>query len=205
LFTSYVSAQNSPGTLRGRVTDPSGAVIPNATVMATASNGNQAAAVTDNRGVYEIRGLAPGSYKVTTSAKGFALATAPTVAVSPGQVQQFDIALEIEVQKEKLEVQEESVAVSTSASDNASAIVIKGKDLEALPDDPDELQEDLQALAGPSAGPNLNDAPACSSAFPVRRCIMPSSRGECMSNIQRCKEATPARSLASCATSSGAR
>jgi hypothetical protein len=154
VWVSYASAQNSPGTLRGRVTDPSGAVIPNATVTATASQGNQTAAVTDNRGMYEIKGLAPGSYKVTTSAKGFALATAPTVAVSPGQVQQLDIALEIEVQKEKLEVQDENVAVSTSASDNASAIVIKGKDLEALPDDPDELQEDLQALAGPSAGPN---------------------------------------------------
>ena len=34
------------------------------------------------------------------------------------------------------------------------AIVIQGKDLEALSDDPDELQSDLQALAGPSAGPN---------------------------------------------------
>ena len=37
---------------------------------------------------------------------------------------------------------------------NAGAIVIQGKDLEALSDDPDELQSDLQALAGPSAGPN---------------------------------------------------
>src|SRR5208337_1619256 len=36
----------------------------------------------------------------------------------------------------------------------ASAVVLSGKDLEALPDDPDELQSDLEALAGPSAGPN---------------------------------------------------
>ena len=32
--------------------------------------------------------------------------------------------------------------------------MLSGKDLEALPDDPDELQSDLEALAGPSAGPN---------------------------------------------------
>ena len=32
--------------------------------------------------------------------------------------------------------------------------MISGKELEALPDDPDELQSDLEALAGPSAGPN---------------------------------------------------
>src|SRR3712207_6137844 len=37
---------------------------------------------------------------------------------------------------------------------SAGAIVLKGKDLEALPDDPDELAAALQALAGPAAGPN---------------------------------------------------
>ena len=153
-LVSYASAQNSSGTLRGRVTDPSGAVVPNASVTATNSSGQKSSAATDNRGTYEIRGLGPGSYTVTTSAKGFALATEQNITILPGQVQQFDIGLEIEVQKEKLEVQDESVSVNTNASDNASSIVIKGKDLEALPDDPDELQQDLQALAGPSAGPN---------------------------------------------------
>ena len=44
--------------------------------------------------------------------------------------------------------------MSTSADNNASAIVIKGKDLDALSDDPDELQSELTALAGPAAGPN---------------------------------------------------
>ena len=154
LLISYASAQNPPGTLRGRVADPTGAVIPNATVTATAANGRQTSAVTDNRGAFEIKGLAPGSYTVTTSATGFALSVKQNVAVQPGQVQQFEIALEIEVEKEKLDVQEENVTVSTSASDNASSLLIKGKDLEALSDDPDELQQDLEALAGPSAGPN---------------------------------------------------
>src|SRR5262249_45973658 len=37
---------------------------------------------------------------------------------------------------------------------NASSVVISGKELDALSDDPDELQSELQALAGPSAGPN---------------------------------------------------
>ncbi|HXG82429.1 MAG TPA: hypothetical protein VNI84_00245, partial [Pyrinomonadaceae bacterium] len=44
--------------------------------------------------------------------------------------------------------------VSTDPDSNASATVLKEKDLEALPDDPDELEAALQALAGPSAGPN---------------------------------------------------
>ena len=44
--------------------------------------------------------------------------------------------------------------VSTDAGSNASAIVLKGSDLDALSDDPDELSNELTALAGPSAGPN---------------------------------------------------
>ena len=42
----------------------------------------------------------------------------------------------------------------SEAGGNVSAIVLKGKDLDALSDDPDELQSELSALAGPSAGPN---------------------------------------------------
>jgi hypothetical protein len=44
--------------------------------------------------------------------------------------------------------------VSTEAAGNASALVMRGTDLDALPDDPDDLASALQALAGPSAGPN---------------------------------------------------
>ena len=51
-------------------------------------------------------------------------------------------------------MEEEAQGVSTSPDENASSIVIKGKDLDALSDDPDELQNELTALAGPAAGPN---------------------------------------------------
>jgi hypothetical protein len=154
LLTASLAAQTSPGTLRGRVTDPTGAVIPQATITATGANGQKTTATSDNQGAYELKGLSPGHYTVSTAAKGFAVSTEQNVAISGGQVQQFDIALEIQVQPEKVEVQEESATVGVSPSENASSIVIKGKDLEALSDDPDELQQELEALAGPSAGPN---------------------------------------------------
>src|SRR5580700_9451572 len=154
LLASSLFAQTSFGTLRGRVTDPTGAVIPQAGVTATGPTGKKATAVTDNQGAYELKGLSPGTYSVSTTAKGFTVSTKQNVAVSADQAQQFDIALEIQVQPEKVEVQEESNTVSVNPSENASSIVIKGKDLEALSDDPDELQQELEALAGPSAGPN---------------------------------------------------
>jgi hypothetical protein len=154
LLTGSLIAQTPPGTLRGRVTDPSGAVIPQATVTATGASGTKATVVSNSQGVYQISGLPPGAYTVSTVARGFAVSTELNVVISADQIQQFDIGLEIQVQPEKVEVQEESATVGVSPSENASSIVIKGKDLEALSDDPDELQQELDALAGPSAGPN---------------------------------------------------
>ena len=101
-----------------------------------------------------MTGLPPGKYTLTVKAPGFADFTQLNLTVNPGQPQQFDIPLDIQVEQQKVEVQDQSTQVQVSPSNNASAIVLKGADLDALPDDPDELQQDLQALAGPSAGPN---------------------------------------------------
>jgi Carboxypeptidase regulatory-like domain len=147
-------AQTASGTLRGRITDPSGAVVPKATVAATTTDGTSVTAVTNSQGMYELKGLAPGLYTVTAAAKGFAVDQEPAVKVVPGQVQQFDIALSIAVEKENVEVQEETPTVDVSPQNSAGTLILKGKDLDALSDDPDELQSELQALAGPSAGPN---------------------------------------------------
>jgi Carboxypeptidase regulatory-like domain len=158
-FCTIVAAAqtNAPaavGSLKGKVTDPSGAVITKATITAVSASGKKSTAVTGDQGVYEIKGLAPGNYTVTASAAGFAVDTEQNVIVSAGQAQQFDFALSVAAQEEKVQVEAEGTTIGVSPSENASSIVIKGQDLEALSDDPDELQSELQALAGPSAGPN---------------------------------------------------
>ena len=155
---SATQSATAAGTLRGQVTDPSGAVVANASVAILASgseSGIPAHSATTNRsGSYEIGNLAPGKYTVTANAQGFALFVQSDVEVAAGQVAQFNIALDINVEKEKVNVEEQGPQLDVNPANNASAIVLSGKDLEALPDDPDELQQDLEALAGPSAGPN---------------------------------------------------
>ncbi len=74
--------------------------------------------------------------------------------IAAGQLNQTDIPLAILVKEEDIDVQSDAARVSTSPDTNASSVVLSGKDLDALSDDPDELQSELQALAGPSAGPN---------------------------------------------------
>ncbi len=152
--TSTITAAATTGTLRGQVTDPSGAVVPNATVAIVVSGTSTHSATTNRTGNYEIGDLAPGKYLVTASAKGFAVFSQSDVEVTAGQVAQFNIALDINVKEEKVNVEAEGPTLDVNPANPASAIVLSGKDLEALPDDPDELLADLQALAGPSAGPN---------------------------------------------------
>ncbi len=145
--------QGNTGTLRGQVTDPSGAVIPQAQVTATSSSGKASSAQADGSGVYQVRGLGPGTYIVTAASPGFAGYTS-TVTIAPGQSRSLNIALQIETQQQQVQVEADTPTVDTSPDQNANAIVIKGKDLDALSDDPDELENQLQALAGPAAGPN---------------------------------------------------
>src|ERR1700722_9917244 len=152
--TSAITAATA--TLHGQVTDPSGAVVPNATVAVIVSGGTGQAhsATTTKTGGYEIGNLTPGKYTVTANAQGFAVFVQSDVDVAAGQNAQFNIALDINVKQEKVNVESEGPTLDTNPANNASAIVLSGKDLEALPDDPDELLSDLQALAGPSAGPD---------------------------------------------------
>jgi Carboxypeptidase regulatory-like domain len=142
-------------TLHGHVTDPSGALIPGAQITVTTSAGTAAGGTkADAGGAYEVHGLAPGGYIVIVNYEGFAPFQSQTISLAAGQVKRVDVAMAIETQQQNVVVTDESPTVNTDAAGNANAVVIKGKDLDALSDDPDELSNELQALAGPSAGPN---------------------------------------------------
>jgi hypothetical protein len=147
-------AQTNVGAIHGQVTDPSGAVVAGASVIVTGADGSVLSATTNQQGSFDLKGVAPGKYKVEIFAKGFTPFAREGVPVSAGQVQQVNAALEIEVQEQQVTVSDQPGAVDVSPTNNAGAIVINGAALDALPDDPDELQTDLTALAGPSAGPN---------------------------------------------------
>jgi hypothetical protein len=70
--TTALSAQEFRGTISGAVTDPSGAAIPAATVIATETQtGTVNRTVSDSAGQYVIPFLLPGEYTITASASGF--------------------------------------------------------------------------------------------------------------------------------------
>ena len=155
LFSSArLSAQIPSGTIRGQVSDPSGAGVPGAAVQAVSSSGQTSSGVAKTDGSFEIRGLAPGKYTVRAQAAGFAIFEQQSVEILARQGKKLDIALQLAEEKEQVTVSAQTTQVSVAPQENASSLVIKGEDLQALSDDPDELQSELDALAGPSAGPN---------------------------------------------------
>ncbi len=151
-------AQSAPvaGALRGHVTDPTGALIPGAQItVKTAQGAVVGTATADAAGGYVVRGLAGGSYVVEADFQGFAHYVSIPISLEAGQTKTFDLKMAVEGAQQQVEVTAEGAPqVSTEAGANPSAVVLKGKDLDALSDDPDELSNELTALAGPSAGPN---------------------------------------------------
>ncbi|MDE3147898.1 MAG: carboxypeptidase regulatory-like domain-containing protein [Acidobacteriota bacterium] len=147
-------AQPATGRVLGTVTDQTGAVIPSSTVTLTNASGVSRSTTSNGNGAYAIEGVAPGSYSVSATAEGFAPYAVQGVQVSGDQTIIRNIQLQLPVEKQQVTVSDQGLSVDTSPDNNAGAIVIKGKDLDALSDDPDELQSELNALAGPAAGPN---------------------------------------------------
>ena len=142
------------GSLRGVVTDPSAAVVPNATVSVSSTVASRTAK-TDGQGQYTLNNLPVGKYSLRADAPGFVTFVQQEVTVASGQASPLNIALSIAAESQQVQVADQSqAALSVDASANASQLVLKEEDLEALPDDPDDLQADLTALAGPAAGPN---------------------------------------------------
>jgi len=142
-------------TVRGTIADPTGALIPGATVNLTAAGSVVATTTSDASGVYAFTNLAPGTYAVHAEFAGFAPVSVPSFSVTAAQIKHVEISMSTVVEQQSVTVtDEEAPMVSVEASGNTSSVVLKGNDLDALSDDPDELSNELTALAGPSAGPN---------------------------------------------------
>ena len=154
LSLSAFAQGTAVGTIKGQVLDDTGAYVPATDIKVTGPRGFSKALQSDATGNFSLPGLQPGNYTLKTTRAGFAVSSAQ-VTVAAGKVVTLNIPLKVQASKQEVTVQGESVGtVSVEASANASQLVLKQTEIDALPDDPDDLAADLQALAGPSAGPN---------------------------------------------------
>jgi Carboxypeptidase regulatory-like domain len=70
-FAQTVRAQSKPGKITGVVTDPAGAVVPNARVTISGPDGFSEEAPSDAQGRFAAAGLVPGEYRLQAAADGF--------------------------------------------------------------------------------------------------------------------------------------
>ena len=149
--------RSGSSSISGTVKDDTGGVIPGATITVSTEKGVVQTVQSSADGTYTVRGLPPGSYSVTANYTGLQQEGATAITLNPGQAATGNITMTLQVQKQEVTVTDTATnTVNTDPANNAGALVLRQEDLDALPDDPDDLEADLQALAGPSAGPGGN-------------------------------------------------
>ncbi len=154
MLITTLSALAQTAALQGHVLDATGAVVVDANVSLIATDQSVQTTTSDKLGAYSFNDLRPGEYTVEAEAAGLVLSPSAKTVLTPGtHVLNLELKLK-EVQQQLRVEQDADNTVSMDSASNASALVLTGGDLEALSDNPDDLQADLEALAGPSAGPN---------------------------------------------------
>jgi Carboxypeptidase regulatory-like domain len=139
-------------TLKGSINDELGASIVGATITLTDRSGTQRTARSADDGMYSLN-LQPGPYRMSVSATGFAKLSEVEIEIRPNQSNVYDVTLKVAAIESEVKIEADN-GVSTDPSANANQVRVTGQDLDALPDDPDELSAALRALAGPPIGPN---------------------------------------------------
>jgi hypothetical protein len=143
-------AQNA--TLRGVVTDQSAAVIPKATVTINGPDGVAQTSSTADDGSYVFSNLPLGNYTIKATAPQLTLPQPQRITLRSG-VQTLNLQLRVTATQEQVTVQETSgPTVSTDAANNASALVLRGTDLDALSDNPTILRQTSKLWQDPQRG-----------------------------------------------------
>ena len=140
------------GAFHGVVTDESGAVVSGAQVTVR-SPGLVRRTNSAKDGSWSLSALPFGPYQIDAAAPQLILRHPVKLELRSGS-KNVNLQLQVAAAAQHFDVQDSAGAgVTTDPSSNAAAIVLQGNDLQALADDPEDLAADLQALAGPSAGP----------------------------------------------------
>ncbi len=124
--------QVEKGRFVGRITDGSGAVVPNASVKAVNIGTNITQdAVTNDSGEYVITPVSAGQYRLTVTATGFQTTTTSVIEVNVGQIAREDLALKVGSSTTTIEVTTESPLINTDSA--TIGTVVSNQQLTDLP------------------------------------------------------------------------
>ena len=165
LITCYSAAvaQAGRGSISGLVTDPSGAIIPGARIVAQSqANGVKQSTVSTAAGLYSFISLAPGEYQVTASAKGFETLVSKNIDVSVDQMSTVNLSLKIGSVSEVVTVNEATALIESSNSTVGQ--LISADTIDRVPLLTRNVYDLIQLSAGVTPA---NGAPNSSSSFAI--------------------------------------
>ena len=132
LFTGLCFGQTQAARLQGVVHDASGAIVPNAKVIAINNQTKDASDATTNAsGLYMLPALRPGTYTLTVEAAGFSKTTVTEIELAVSASIAQDVTLEIGKLTEVVEVKANAVSVATTDAQVSSAVSMR--DIDTLP------------------------------------------------------------------------
>jgi len=159
-LSAQAPAPSPSGRLIVTVVDQSGGVIPNATVTVTgpgaAARDGAARApvtppvVTSPAGVATVDGLAPGPYAIQAEFPGFETTVVRDVRVRTGDTRRT-VTLPLKKMTEEVTVGQDKQSSALDPQGASFSTVLTREQIAALPDDPDEMERVLKAMAPPGA------------------------------------------------------
>src|SRR5688500_13502041 len=160
-FTRYVLAlslgsvalfgQIGTSTITGRVTDSTGAVVPNVNVAVVQTTTNFTFnATTNNEGLYRVLSLNPGNYRVSFESQGFKKVVRDAVELRTGETLPVDAVLQVGNVSESIEVTGVTGVLETETS--ATGTVMSGNVLYEMPLYQRYINSTLNLVPGMSSG-----------------------------------------------------
>lgn len=149
-----LSAQKNSAKLEGQVKDQFGGLIFDAEVTLINRANIEKVTATNKNGRFFFNDLAKEKYSLRVKKEDFSFYENSNIDLSEDSFKVIDVVLTVKEINEKIEVSLNSNKPSIDSDNNKDAIVLKEKDLEALPDDPEALEAVLKLLAGESGGPD---------------------------------------------------
>ncbi len=137
---AFAQSQAATGNIEGRVLDPNGAAVPNATVSATnQGTGLEKNATSDSSGDFRLVLLPPGSYTVRATARGFAQADLKDIVVTVGGKTPLEVKLAVGGASGSVTVTSEASVVETTQT--SVSTTINQRSIDNLPIDGRNFQD----------------------------------------------------------------
>jgi len=169
-IAGFALGQERFGELNGAATDPTGAVVPNASVTLTnVNNGRVQTTTTGSDGNYIYRNLEPGTYKLRVEAPGFNASETPNINVAPARVLTVNTKLEVSSAAQTVQVTESAPLIDTTTPLVAQNLsqgefdrLPKGRSFESL-----VLTSANTSAGGLEGGIQINGASAAENQFVI--------------------------------------